>query len=279
MPSVLTFNTPNSPLTPVQSGTSFTAPFSVSATFEPDTPGGSCAALVYRQYVSGTLEVDNVALPFYTCAASHTLLDPTTPTEDGCPPAGSNCTGCTAYGYRQCNMTNDRYWNPDQATGADFQMTDAPGFTNIQPGHTYDIDVTFVGKLNDDTGTVSQKTWVVSGSLTTPPSSATPTVSMSCNHEETPLGLHQAQDKQGAKFAILAVARKPRAPALHSAAVQLDLADETGRKIQTGEPSVHEVSNARKTIAYLLYPLSKDATPVKGLVTLDGKPWGELPIA
>ncbi len=277
MPSVLTFNTPASPLTPVQSGTSYTAPFTVSATFQPDTPGGSCAALSYRQSVSGTIKVDNVAMPFYLCAATGTLLDPTTPREDGCPPSGSNCTGCTAYGYRQCNMTNDRYWNPDQATGADFQMTDAPGFSNVEPGHTYELDVTFVGDING-ASPASTATWTVTGSLTTSPSTATPTVTMSCNHDETPLGLHEAQDDKGRKHVIVAIARRPGAPALHPSAIQLDLTDKAGQVIRLGPPNVHEVSNARRAIAYVVYPLQEDAQPEKGSIALDGEPWGELPV-
>lgn len=276
MPSVLSFNTPASTLVPAQSGTFYNAPFNVDATFAPDQPGGSCAALVYRQYVSGAFTVNGTAFPHYLCQASGILLSGTLQ-EDGCPPNGSNCTGCTAYGYRQCNMVNTYYNNPDQATGAYFWLYDAPGFSNVTPGSTYEIGLTFRGVILDNATIVADETWQVIGTTTIPGTSVT-TASTTCAYDETPLGLHLRQDAEGSSKIILAVARKAGAPAIATGAIELQLIDAAGQKIDPGPAEAHEISNARKAVAYLVYSVPEGATPVKGQIALDGEPWGELPV-
>jgi hypothetical protein len=277
MSSVLSFTTPAATLTPVLASGNFTAQFNATATFEPDTPGGSCADLFYRQYLFGTYTVDGLAITHYLCRATNVVISPSVPREDGCPPVGSNCTGASAYGYRQCNMTNQYYSNPDQATGANFWMSDTPGFYNVQPGHTYGLNLNFNGQIENAGGVVTQANWQVLGSATTPATTTAPLTAGSCSHNETPVGLSVADHPEGGRVAILSVARDAGAPALNAAAVDLRLWDRFGREIQTGPAVVHEIGNARAATAHLVYPLPADAQPVKGLVAMDGVPWGELP--
>lgn len=277
MPTVATFLTPASTVTPVLADGNFNAPFNVTATFTPDSPGGSCAALVYRQYVSGGFTVDGLAVPHYLCQASGVLLN-ATPQEDGCPPNVNNCTGATAYGYRQCVMTADGYTNPDQPTGANFWMFDAPGFTNVQAGHTYGVNLNFRGEIQNTGATMAQNTWQVIGTVVTSAinSAPPPAPMMTCAHDETPIGLHIDDNAEGKRFAILSLARAPNAPPLNPAAVKLRLWDKSGHEIHPEPATAHEVGNRRKATAHLLYPLPAKAAPIRGAVALDGEHWGEL---
>ncbi|UAL09043.1 hypothetical protein [Caulobacter segnis] len=277
MPSVLSFTTPATPITPVLASGNFTAQFNVTATFQPDTPGGSCAALVYRQYLYGSYTVDGVTIPHYLCQATNIVISPTVPQEDGCPPVGSNCTGASAYGYRQCNMTNQYYSNPDQATGANFWMSDTPGFYNVQPGHIYGLNLNFNGQIQNAGATLSQANWQVLGSATTPPTATPPSTAGGCTHNETPVGLSVADHPDGGRVAILSLARDAGAPAVDTAAVKLRLFDRLDRQIQAGPATAHEIGDGRAATAHLIHALPADAAPVKGLVSMDGVLWGELP--
>jgi len=279
MPKVVAFNTPPTTLTPVLSGTSFTAPFNVTAVFAPDTVGGSCAALVYRQYIFGTFAINSVVVPHYLCQTSGVLMSPSTPLEDGCPPNGTNCTGTTAYGYRQCAMTNDGYFNPDQATGAEFWMYDAPGFTNVQPGTVYALNLNFRGEIQNAGATLTQASWEATGQVATSATVQPATLeTTTCDHDETPIGLRVARSHEQGLLAILSVSRRAGAPRLNSEAIQLRLWDAHCHEIETGPGVVHEVGNSRKVTAHLFYQLSAGSHPIKGSLALDGRPWGELPV-
>ncbi len=279
MPTVATFVTPNGTVAPVLSDGNFNAPFNVTATFTPDGPGGSCAALSYRQYVSGTFSVNGLVVPFYLCQASGVQLSATTAQEDGCPPNGNNCTGATAYGYRQCVMIADGYTNPDQPTGADYWMFDAPGFTNVQAGTTYAMNLTFRGEIQNNGATMTQSTWQVAGTVTTAASNSAPApdLATSCAHDETPIGLRVDDTPEGKRMAILSLARAPGSPPLNPSAVGLRLWDKAGHEIHAEPATAHEVGDRRRTTAHLFYPLPAKAAPVKGSVALNGEHWGEMP--
>lgn len=277
MPQVVAFNTPASTFAPVLSGSDFNAPFNVTATFSSDTKG-ACTDLSYRQYVFGTFAVNSVIVNHWLCQKTNVSLSPSTYLEDGCPPNGSNCTGCTAYGYRQCNMTNDGYF--DQSSTSEFWMYDAPGFTNVQPGKTYAVNLNFKGEIvNTKTSTlVQQAKWEVTGQVSIPKSTTTKHLSAAGAHGENPVALAFAKSKEEGPLAILSLRRDAGAPGLNPATIHLRLTDAKGHEIKHGPGVAHEVGNSRRATAHVFYPLPPGALPVKGVVAWEGKAPTELTV-
>ncbi|PHY17514.1 hypothetical protein [Caulobacter sp. BP25] len=284
------FDTPTSNVVPTWTGGRFAAEFSNTAVFTCG-PDETCADGVYRQTVKGEFLVNGSPLTHVLCGP--VVLSPTDYEEDGCPPAGDNCDFCTAYGYRQCAMTNDRYTNPDQATGSDFSMEDAPGFNApLNPLNNYTINLSFEGMLFDiGAGNVlATQTWTVVGSsLSTPTLAATQgedLVPAQATAEEIGLAStdklfrveHTRNRLTGALELHLVIQRAVGSAPLSSKALSVALfdADKEPMIAALGEPSgVYEIgsrSGVTTNVVYKLPPTAPVATwAAVTAVTADGE--------
>ncbi|TGX52356.1 hypothetical protein E5A73_16310 [Sphingomonas gei] len=151
---------PSGTLTPALVGGGFRTTFRMEGNFSAAIPC-TCALGVYRQYIRGYAKVDGTAVNHPLLPG--TTLHPTTYQEDGTP-AGE------AYGHREAPGVSGNRYRDDQAGGCTFEGRDTPGFPNVAPGHTFEINLDFRGELKDTTnGNVfTSSTWSVVGSVTIP---------------------------------------------------------------------------------------------------------------
>lgn len=276
MSTVAAFNTPTGTIAPMFDGTKYAAPFNVTATFTPSTPGGSCADLFYRQYVSGSFWIDGIRVTHILCQETGAVLDQNAMLEDGCPPENGSCDECTAYGYRECPSDYDYYYDPDQETGAEFWMYDAPGFSVVQPGTTYALSLSFSGQIQNAGGVITQSNWNVEGVFAVPdhePTTQTTetTIASDSPPDAKPLALKSAVNANGDQVIVLSLSQGSGGAKLKPSVIQLKLYDTLGREVEVGPPAAHEIATPRgRATAHLLYPKLGSARPVKGLVLIAG---------
>lgn len=257
------FNTPVGNVAPTLQNNRFAAVFNNTATFTTSDPGGSCAAGEYRQYVMGSFTVDGSPITHRLCGS--TVMSPNVLQEDGCP-----SPNCTAYGYRACPPNANNRYTPTQATGAQFVMACMPGFTNIQPGHRYGIDLTFQGQLIDTTThtTLASQTWTVAGSQIVPQSVSALEAGPLGASDKVVAALRLRNQISGLWEVHLVIARKPGQPPIAAAAVALRLLDAAGAAILAGQPKVHEIADHHRATASIVHPLAQDAAePATARVT------------
>jgi hypothetical protein len=249
-------------------GTSFNASFGTAATFS----GGDCAPGEYRQYVKGAFKVNGTTLQHVLCGA--VILLPAVFQEDGCPPGI-----CTAYGYRTCPQNPINQYSPARPNGCQYSMNDMPGFSNIQSGKTYNVDLSFEGKLIDTSrgGVVlASGAWTVSGSTTVAKIRVSASVGLTASDKI--VGVHRTQNSQsGATELHIVITRPAGQPRLDASGIKLTLIDAAGaRAPQLQRPEVYEVGSRRRSTVSIVYTLAPGlAAPVKaelmvnaGLVTV-----------
>ncbi|MFZ0268744.1 hypothetical protein [Caulobacter sp.] len=286
------FVTPTTNVVPAFSGGGYFGAFGNTATFT-CAPSENCAAGAYRQYVKGAFSANGSPVTHVLCGSI--VLSTITYLEDGCPPAGANCAGCTAYGYRACTMTNDGYTNPDQATGADFWMTDAPGFTHVTSGTAYVINLSFQGSLINTTtnGVLVSKNWTVNGAATAPAPAPAPTPVSNAALSARPAAVGLRQDKifsvdltrnliSGLPEVHVVIRRAASDAPLSPEAVEIALTDALGRAVPTlGQPIVHEVSSRAGLTATVVHTLPDLGDPpelASLTVPTDGRLRGEAQV-
>lgn len=284
MVDVVNFTTPQSPLAPILSDTAYEAPFNVYATFEPEQGEVGCANVMYRQYIRGTFSINGINLQHYLCEGSGVVMGDVYQ-EDGCPPQGGDCSDCTAYGYRECDMVNDGYNDPDQLTGAKYWMYDAPGFPELEPDTTYALNLEFLGQIVDFTNPLAPivleaREWEVVGQVTTPedfPTAdavdksppAAPQPGASPNVK--PVGLRVAQSLSGKWNMILSLTQPPRSGPFDARAVKIEAFDHHGGRLALPAPTVHRVGDRRNTTAHLFYPLTPGRLPDRVIAHVGGR--------
>src|SRR4051812_831234 len=260
--SYTSFVPPTGNIAPALHGTNFNSSFGTTATFS----GGNCAPGEYRQSVKGTLKVNGTTLDHILCGS--VLMSPTVFQEDGCP-SGS----CTAYGHRSCPQDPIDQYLPDRATGCQFSMSDAPGFSNISSGKTYNVDLSFEGKLIDTSrggAVLVSGAWSTSGSTTMSKTmSATP---VGLAPSDRIIGVHHVRNAEsGATELHIVIVRPPGQPPLDAAAVPLALIHADGlRTLPSQPPSVYEVGNRARSTVSIVYTLAPGAAPVNAELMLNG---------
>lgn len=164
---VLTFTVTE--LADIVTGTDCRAHFKADATFNSTAPDYACSCCEFRQRVKGKFLKDGNKV-------DHKLLGPVGPgPHSDYLPTGTSTTptnmsetdymedyvnygnGSLRYGHRnEPNTANDNYTKggggtdantPDPAGGCTYTMTDRPGFSNCQTGHTYKVDLYFEDKI------------------------------------------------------------------------------------------------------------------------------------
>lgn len=280
------FVTPTSNITPTFDGGRYAGSFRNTATFTCGS-GETCAAGAYRQYVMGSFSANGSQLAHVLCGS--VVLSTAAYYEDGCPPNGSSCAGCTAYGYRACTMTNDGYTNPDQATGSDFWMTDAPGINNVKAGTLYAINLSFQGKLINTTNSsvLVTRTWTVSGSATAGATLAAGSTDFAPQPPDPEtVGLASSDKIVGVDLTynvlthapeLQVIIRRPAgsAPLSHEA-LEVALTDANGGAVSPlGGPEVYEIGNRAGATTTLVYGLADDA-PLPELASLTASLDGRL---
>jgi len=270
------FVTPSGNLTPTFGGNRYAASFTNTAVFTCG-PGETCAAGVYRQWVRGSFAINGSAVTHILCGS--VVLSAIDYREDGCPPSGSSCAGCTAYGYRTCDWG---YTNPDRFTGSNYTMYDAPGFNNVRPRDNYTVDLSFVGKLINTSNNTDLvvRTWTVigNGSLLAA-TRATPGTSGALEQIPPEIGL---TDKDrlfsvdmtenldtGAPELHVVIQRPVDSAPLSPKALTVALSD-AGRNavdFPLGVPKVYEVGSRSGVTTTLVYELPDDA-PLPKLATV-----------
>ncbi len=260
--SYSSFTPPTGNVAPAVSGIKFNAPFTTTATFTAGS-GETCAPGEYRQYVKGTFKVNGTALDHVLCNSVKLL--PTVFQQDGCPPSG-----CTAYGYRACPDHPYNKFTPDRAKGCQFSMYDAPGFNNITAPGTYNLDLSFEGKL---VNTASGGAVLVSGSWTTSGSTVvTKALSLAAASQLTLaatdkiIGAHVARNAEsGANELHIVISRPPDQPPLNGAAFKIAAIDAAGKSVvtHTKPPAVYEVGGPRRSTVSIVYELGSEAVPAK----------------
>lgn len=261
--SYTSFVPPTGNVAPAQHATNFDAPFTLAATFS-----GSCAQGEYRQYVKGTFKVNGSTLDHILCGP--VKLQPAVFLEDGCP-SGS----CTAYGHRSCPQHPYDQYSPSRSDGCQFQMYDAPGFKNIQQGKTYNLDLTFEGKLINvaSGGTVLvSSTWTTTGSTTVRETPASP-AAVAFDDNDKIIGAHLTHNSEsGAPELHVVVVRPAGRPPLDAAAITVEMLDKSGRRAKPQQaPAVYEVGNPARSTASIVYPLSPgEITPARVELAVHG---------
>jgi hypothetical protein len=266
------FVTPTGNLTPTFGGNRYAASFTNTAVFTCG-PGETCAAGVYRQWVKGSFVINGSRVTHVLCGS--VVLSAAEYREDGCPPSGSSCAGCTAYGYRTCDWG---YTNPDRFTGSNYTMNDAPGFNNVRARDNYTVDLSFVGKLintSNNTDLVS-RTWTVIGSgsslaasLTTPGMNvASLEVGLTDNDRLFSVDMTENLDT-GAPELHVVIQRPFDSAPLSPEALTIALPDAEGHAgdFPLGVPKVYEVGGRSGVTTSLVYALPEDA-PVPTLATV-----------
>lgn len=254
--SYSSFVPPTGNVAPTVQGTNFKAPFGTTATFS----GGNCAPGEYRQYVKGTFRVNGTTLNHVLCG--QVILLPTVFQEDGCP-SGS----CTAYGHRSCPQDPIDQYLPQRATGCQFLMSDTPGFSNIQLGKTYNVDLSFEGKLIDTSrggAVLVSGAWTTSG-RTTVTEILVSASSVGLAATDKIIGVHRARNAEsGATELHIVITRPADQPRLDASAIKLSLIDAAGRRTpQSQPPDVYEVGNRTRSTVSIVYTLAPGAsTPV-----------------
>jgi hypothetical protein len=256
-------------LIPPQNPSSFKASFGTTATFS----GGDCAPGEYRQYVKGTFKANGSTVQHVLCGS--VILLPAVFQEDGCPP-----NGCTAYGYRRCPQNPINQYTPLRASGCQYSMNDMPGFSNIQSKTTYNVDLSFEGKLIDTSRgglVLVTGAWTTSGSTTVEEFQLSAS-SVGLTATDRIIGVHRARNEEtGAAELHVVITRPAGQPRFDAAAIKLTLIDGAGlRAPQPQSPAVYEVGNQTRSTVSIVYTLAAGAsTPVKaeleansGLVTL-----------
>jgi hypothetical protein len=261
--SYTSFVPPTGNIAPAVHRTNFNSSFGTTATFS----GGNCAPGEYRQYVKGTFKVNGTTLDHILCGSVR-LLE-TVFQEDGCP-SGS----CTAYGHRSCPQDAIDQYAPDRARGCQFSMSDAPGFSHIEPGKTYNLDLSFEGKLIDTSrgaAVLVSSAWTTSGSTTVPATVATAkTVGLAAT--DSIVGAHRARNAEsGATELHIVIIRPAGQPPLDAAAVPLVLIDAAGRRLPTSQPpSVYEVGGRARSTVSIVYTLAGASVPVTAELMVNG---------
>lgn len=265
--SYTSFATPSGNVAPVLHQSSFNAPFHVSATF-----AGDCGKGEYRQYVKGTFKADGSTLSHVLCGSVVLLAGVFQ--EDGCPP-----TGCTAYGYRSCPAHPYNQFLPSRGDGCEFKMYDAPGFSNVSPGHTYSIDLSFEGKLVNTAqngAVLISNSWTSSGSIVANVHSTLAAVGLQrLDRIVGAFFTHNAST--GVPELHIVISRKAGSPPLDARAFAVTMMDAAGRRVKPPKPPVvHEVGNLSRVTASVIYalppgqwtPLRVDLAVSHGVVTL-----------
>lgn len=260
------FVTPVGNLAPTVDGARFSAPFGCTATFTNDS-GPSCADGEYRQFVRGLFSVNGMVLAHYLCRAGGTVMSSEVFAEDGCPPPG-----CTSYGHRACTGSPfDAYSAPDRATGSHYASSDSPGFSNVTPGMTYTIELSFQASLIDVSSSVPLATadWTIVGQTVTSPSLSSPRTE-GLQPDDRVLAVHAACNlDHGGQQIHVVIGRRPGSPPLDAGAVTLVLRDEHGEPIAFGDAVVHEVAIGARATASIVFDCPDGARAATGEVTVD----------
>lgn len=261
------FNTPTGNVAPVLGGGGFGAAFNNSATFT-DSAGGSVAAGEYRQYVKGSFTANGSPLTHILCGS--TVMSTAVYQEDGCP-SGM----CDAYGHRACPPDSYSQYSPDQATGSQFDMSDAPGFRNISAGTTYGIHLSFQGKLVDTASNtdLAERSWIVDGEATAPMGALAAAAAVPLGAGDKILAVNTTTNVfNGGSEVHVVISRPPGLPPLDPARVGVTFADASGAPVATGAPVVHEVGNSQRSTASIVYTLNSEVSqPTVMTVNVDGQ--------
>ena len=215
--------------------------------------GETCAPGEYRQYIMGTYTANGSIVPLLLCGT--TYISATVYQEDSCPPPV-----CTAYGYRACPTGPLDNYTPDQATGCNFYMYDAPGFYNIVAGTTYVLALSFRGQLINTAASnavLQSQDWTVNGSATTPPSlkSETPMAGLQSNDKIVAVRTSRNVDN-GAPEVQVIIARRAGEPPIDPNSIAITLKDARGQTIvPVAPPIVHEVSRRGHSTATMVLTL------------------------
>lgn len=265
--SYTSFVTPDGAVAPVVSGQAFTAPFTNTAVFA-NSEGPDCSDGEYRQYVMGYFQVNGSTLTHQLCGTVY--MNDTDFQEDGCP-SGS----CTAYGHRSCPASPlDQYTNPNQATGSNFSMTDAPGFPAMVSGNSYVINLSFVGTLISLSlgTTLAIKAWTVEGTAVGPALTTALPPSVSLRPEDKVIGVHRSRNSLSkAEEVHLVIARKPGSAPLNTSATRLALFDAEGEPVPCGPGQAHDVVGKGRQTTTVVFPLPLvSKTPVTADLSANG---------
>ncbi len=134
--------------------------FDMKATFA-STNGGDCSCGEYRQFVKGSFLANGTRLVHNLSSDGSRPLRANLFREDG-----SRADG-TLYGYRNSPSSGSNFL-PDQAGGCDFEGNDEPAFRGLNPAVSYEMDLSFYGKLIDTCNAnteLDRSDWQVKGTL------------------------------------------------------------------------------------------------------------------
>lgn len=253
------FTTPLENVEPTITGGQFVGPFSNSATFN-----DGCADGEYRQYVKGEFKANGSVVPLRLCG--DVFLSKNNLQEDGCPPGKD--PGVRAYGYRsRAGDAYDRYTS-NQATGCQYNMYDAPGFTSLAKGTTYKIDLSFRGALID-TSNGNQplviKNWTVIGEVTI--ALAEEAKMKAENSQPVPIGkddyivaaIQTVNEDTKLPELQIVICRTPGKAPLDPASIQVKAMGVDDDVIPTDHSAIYEVGNKRSATATAVYPLPSGA--------------------
>ena len=254
--TVASFNTPVGTLVPALNNTTYNSSFNNSATFACGS-GETCAAGEYRQYVRGSFRVNGSTLTHILCGA--VVMSPVNWLEDGCP-SGI----CTAYGHRSCPTSPMDNYSPAQATGCVFAMHDAPGFTNVQVGTTYTIDLAFrATMINTVLGgqVLQQRDWAVQGTHTVAAAAVgamTVTRMVALTEADAPrFAVSRVNDHSKAGEVHIIMQRPRGQAALDPASLHVVVRDARGAPIaQSAPPQVHEIVGRNRNTANIVATLA-----------------------
>lgn len=252
------FTTPVGNVVPTISGGRFAGTFSNSATFK-----DGCANGEYRQYVKGEFKANGSVVQHLLCG--NVYLSAAAYQEDGCPPG--NPAGIRAYGYRsRAGDPYDRY-TPSQAAGCQYNMYDAPGFSNLVKGTTYKIDLAFKGSLIDTSNKTDLATqyWTVNGEVTI--ALVAEGQMMADNLQATPItqddkivaAIQTVNEDTKQPELHIVIARKPDQPPLDPAFIHVTAVGVDDVAISTERPAIYEVGNTRSATATAVFSLPAGA--------------------
>jgi hypothetical protein len=192
--------------------------------------------------------------------------------EDGCPPGA-----CTAFGYRSCPADPWSAYTPTQATGCNFAMHNAPGFSNVRAGVTYTVDLSFIGRLIDTASsgrTIGQQNWNVVGTATARAQpEAMAAVSLAA-FDQILMAHHTRNDESGVAELHIVISRPADQPPLDPMSLGLTVQDGGGQALAfSSAPVVHEIGGRGRTTANVVHTLAHGSnTPAQMHLAGSGGP-------
>jgi hypothetical protein len=248
--NVVSYAPPNGNIAPTFNHGRFSAPFAATAEFG----GAPLGNGEYRQYVKGRFVAAGSVVTHYLCGAN--ALAVAVYKEDEL-----NITPCVSYGHRVCPNPIDQYL-ATRANGNRYSMTDDPGFSNLQAGVTYQVELSFKGDLIDTTAPappMRTATWTVNGQGAAPAAVSTTTASTPARGlqpEDRLVGAHYSKNLDtGADEVHIVIKRHKNAPAIEPSLTSFVLKSAEGVPITPSKVLVHEVGNEHGSTASIVHTL------------------------